>query len=563
MDPQTISFYEVQAASVAARYEAVGSPVERYFSMAFPPGARVLDVGCGSGRDAARLLDCGFDAFGIEPSAGLRSAAVAAHPGLVGRIAQGALPDTGEAFGGDFDGVLCSAVLMHVPDTELLDAALALRKLLKPNGRLLLSLPASRGEVLVADRDNNGRLFSPYTAEAITLLFERLGFQSIGRWQTGDHLGRAATSWYTLLLELRHVGAQRPIDQIETILNRDRKEATYKLALFRALATMAMQEARSAVWFANGDVGIPMQRIAELWLLYYWPIFASVRFIPQSKAEAAGGKPVKFRAGLSKLIEQFESQGVHGGLTAWHLAQQSGRLDPQLVAQLKEVLRSIAETIRDGPVTYSGGALASGPVFRYDRRLRLVLMPAELWREFSLLGHWIGDAVIVRWAALTQQFSHRQGISSGDVLPLLLAAPESSRATAVAREVFQEQGVSACTWSGKRLRADFVVDHAIPFSLWGNNDLWNLVPADPKVNLSKSDKLPASELLRMRRPAILQTWEMLRECVPATFDRHAAHLLGGDLLCAEGWQATLFARYREAIELTALQRGVQRWTIVD
>lgn len=560
MDPQTIAFYESQAQQISARYEAVSSPVESYFAMAFPPGARVLDVGCGSGRDAARLLDCGYDAYGIEPSIGLRKAALTAHPSLAGRIGPGTLPEIGESFGGDFDGVLCSAVLMHVPDTELLDAALALRQLLKPHGRLLLSLPASRGEALVADRDSTGRLFSPYTAEAIALLFERLGFQSIGRWQTSDHLGRADTSWYTLLLELRHVGVQRPIDQIEAVLNRDRKEATYKLALFRALATMAMQEARSAVWLANGDVGIPIQRVAELWLLYYWPIFASARFIPQSKAEAAGGKPVKFREGLNKLIVQFENQGSHGGLTAWHLAQQSGRLDAQLVALLKGVLRSIAETIRDGPVTYSGGALESGPVFRYDRITRLVLMPSDLWREFSLLGHWIGDAVIVRWAALTQQFSHRQGITAGDVLPMLLAAPEAVRATAIAREVFTKEGVSACTWSGKRLRSDFVVDHAIPFSLWGNNDLWNLVPADPKVNISKSDKLPASELLHLRRPAILQSWELLRERLPVTFDRQAGHLLGGDLPCTKGWQAIMFSRYREAIELTALQRGVQRWT---
>jgi SAM-dependent methyltransferase len=248
MDPQTIKFYESQAQSVASRYEAADSPVEAYFSIAFPPGSRVVYVGCGSGRDAARLLGHGYDAFGIEPSSGLRAAALASHPELSGRIVNGALPELGEAFGGGFDGVLCSAVLMHVPDAELLDAALSLRKLLKPRGRLMLSLPASRGETMVEDRDANGRLFSPYTAEAIALLFERLGFQSIGRWLTSDHLGRSGTTWYTLLLELRHAGLQRPIDQIEAILNRYRKEATYKLALFRAMAAVATQEARSAVW---------------------------------------------------------------------------------------------------------------------------------------------------------------------------------------------------------------------------------------------------------------------------------------------------------------------------
>jgi ubiquinone/menaquinone biosynthesis C-methylase UbiE len=53
MDTQTATFYQTQAADIAARYEAVNSPVERYFVAAFPNGGRVLDVGCGSGRDDA------------------------------------------------------------------------------------------------------------------------------------------------------------------------------------------------------------------------------------------------------------------------------------------------------------------------------------------------------------------------------------------------------------------------------------------------------------------------------------------------------------------------------
>ena len=237
----------------------------------------------------------------------------------------------------------------------------------------------------------------------------------------------------------------------KTILNRDRKEATYKLALFRALAEVATQEARTAVWCTNGGVGVPIRRIAELWLQYYWPLLASNKTIPQSKAEAAGGKPMKFRSSLEALIEQFAGQGIHGGLTSWHLALLSHKLEPRLASQLQVVLRSISETIRDGPVAYSGGALETGPVFRFDGKTKLIVMSAELWRELSLLGHWIGDAVFVRWAALTQKFAHRQGLSAGDVLPLLLARPEALRATALARQVFQAAGVSRCTWSDKGL----------------------------------------------------------------------------------------------------------------
>lgn len=562
MDLRTFNFYDNRAYDIAARYESVASPVEQYFSMAFPARTRVLDIGCGSGRDLARLVARDYDAFGIEPSVSLRGAAVSHHPELSDRIAPGSLPDQLNAFAGSFDGVLCSAVLMHVPNTELLDAALGIRAALKPFGRLLLSLPASRPDTQ-GKRDSNGRLFEPYTAEEISLLFERIGFQLLHRWDTDDSLGRGGVRWSTLLFTLREAVTQRPIDQIETILNRDRKEATYKLALIRALTEIATKESRAAVWYANGEVGIPIRRVAELWLLYYWPLFASEKFIPQSKAEGAnglGGRSIKFRPALTTLIREFEDQGIHGGISAWQLAWLSQRLEPGLAAQLKIVLQAIAETIRDGPVNHSGGALETGPVFQYNKQTKLILMPADLWRELSLLGHWIGDSVIVRWAGLTQKFAHRQGITAGDVLPLLLARPESSRVTAVARKAYQDAHVTHCTWSHNGLKTVFAVDHIIAFSLWGNNDLWNLVPVDPKVNLSKSDKLPAKLLLQERQAQLFDSWEILRSGSTTIFDRQAQHLLGEPLAASGNWKSTLFSRMKEAVELTAVQRGVERWT---
>lgn len=560
MDPKTLAYYTENATEIARRYESVDSPVERYFALAFTPAARVLDVGCGSGRDAARLLGSGYDAYGIEPVEALRHAAMAAHPELVGRIGEGGLPRTGNAFGGKFDGIVCSAVLMHVPDTELLDSAFAIRQLLKPGGRLLLSIPASRGDLLSSDRDTNGRLFSPYSADEISLLLERLGFGPISRWDSEDVLGRSGTSWTTLLLERRSGARQRPIDQIESIINRDRKEATYKLALIRALAEIAVQEARSAVWSGAGTVGVPIHRIAERWLLYYWPLLAHPEKIPQSRAEAAGGKPIKFRNALSTLMEPFAAQGEYSGLTAWHLARTSDQLDTTSRARLQAALRSIVETIRSGPVTFSGSGLGVGPVFGYDMKSKLVLMPTELWREFSLLGHWIADAVVVRWAALTQQIAYRQDIHAGDVLPLLLARPEATRSVQLARTAYLEAGVSSCTWSKRPLRGTFAVDHAIPFALWGNNDLWNLVPADPQVNLSKSDKLPATEQLKESRQRIVAAWNVLRDRLPEAFDRQAQALAGESLPKTGAWSEKLFSRFREAVEFTALQRGVERWS---
>ena len=187
-------------------------------------------------------------------------------------------------------------------------------------------------------------------------------------------------------------------------------------------------------------------------------------------------------------------------------------------------------------------------------------MSAELWRELSLLGHWIGDAVIVRWAALTERIADRQGLRSGDVLPLLLARPEPDRVTALARAVYIEAKVDRCVWS-KRSLVDrtFAVDHVIPFALWGNNDLWNLMPAHPAVNGQKSDKLPHGDLLAERRQEVLENWGLLRQAMPEAFDHQSTNLLGSRPAATGQWADRLFDRMREAVEVTALQRGIERW----
>jgi len=78
-------------------------------------------------------------------------------------------------------------------------------------------------------------------------------------------------------------------------------------------------------------------------------------------------------------------------------------------------------------------------------------------------------------------------------------------------------------------------------------------------SLEKSDKLPASTLLLDCRGPILHSRSLLRDTMPYAFDGQAQHLLGVKPTRGEGWRGELFARLREAVEVTALQRGVERW----
>jgi SAM-dependent methyltransferase len=240
MDRQTLEFYDRTAAETAAKYRAVDqSAWRRQFQDAFSPGGRVLYVGAGSGRDLALLLSLGFDAYGLEPAAGMRAEAVRAFPQVEGRIFPLGLPLPEDAdVGAPFDAVVCSAVLMHVPEAEQFNAVFSLKRVLREKGKLWMSVPGARPGLDAANRDETGRLFKPLHPEYLVLLFERLGFQLLRRWEESDRLGRPGIRWNSFLFELDHARG-RPLDRIEGVLNRDRKTATYKLALFPSEASSA------------------------------------------------------------------------------------------------------------------------------------------------------------------------------------------------------------------------------------------------------------------------------------------------------------------------------------
>ncbi len=95
----------------------------------------------------------------------------------------------------------------------------------------------------------------------------------------------------------------------------------------------------------------------------------------------------------------------------------------------------------------------------------------------------------------------------------------------------------------------------MPFCLWHNNDLWNLLPADPHVNRNKGDSLPTHALLKRRREAIMFYWDVLRRANPVRFENEVNRLSGTktpDL-------SQSFNVVVESVEVTALQRGCLRW----
>ncbi len=556
MDRQTSIYYSRHAARLAREYSQVGTDYLEQIAGAFQNCVSVLDVGCGTGRDCLHLFRAGKDVVGVDASAEMLAEARSVFQ-LKGvdpseRLIEASLPKLTPINDSAFDGVLCVGVLMHLPEEEMFDAVYGLKRVLRHGGVLLLSIPEARSGIdPESHRDASGRLFTDLSTDKLQLLFERVGFRIEKSSSTPDSLGREGMFWRTMLFRRLDNAIDRPLHLVEGILNRDQKVATYKLALFRALSEIAQTQTHLARFREDHKVSIPNDAIAAKWLFYYWPIFDSENLIAQGTGSA--GTDVAIRSKLKPLITHYAKRG---GLPAFYVEWRSGRMNPEVKRLVSQALGKIKGTIWTMPVRHAGGGHYE--VFQYDRAERSIVMDASLWRELCLTGNWIQDATVLRWAELTEKIN-RGTIKASTVIDCLLTVPDEQRNVTDARRFYAEWDGRLCVWTGRDLTKSFQVDHAIPFSLWRNNDLWNLLPASGRANLQKSDSLPTYALLQRQRDSIIHCWRGLDEAFGDRFRNEAQILLGREPLAESRWEVQLFNRFVEAFETTAMQRGSNRW----
>ncbi|MFO7730648.1 MAG: HNH endonuclease domain-containing protein, partial [Spirochaetia bacterium] len=389
----------------------------------------------------------------------------------------------------------------------------------------------------------------------IRILFERLGFDTESRYYSADRLRRTGISWVSIVFRYRGGGVSESVDKIEAIIVQDRKWATYKLPLLRALCDTAQKEPNTAFWDINGQVHVPIESVARRWIEYYWPIVESRHFIPQMRGEKSkGSRFIAFRKNLQQLTDEYRELG---GIEEFVFQRDEGRLKDRSSVLLKQTTEKVKDAIRQ-PIFYTGGGASADKPFTYSSSYETVVLAAELWRELILLGHIIADTLILRWAELTADISKGE-VPISQMVELLLQNIEPGRNVADARQVYRHASHLECVWTGKTLTQSFDVDHAIPFSLRHDNSLWNLFPADPKQNNAKRDKLPESDLVLHRKDAILSYWELLKAEIPGRFSSDYIRITGEERLPESSWHTHLFSVFMEVLETTAATRGTPRW----
>jgi ubiquinone/menaquinone biosynthesis C-methylase UbiE len=163
------------------------------------PGARVIDLGCGSGTFTALLTRAGYDCVGLDISAKLLEVGRRKHPRIAfvaGDIEH--LPFPAESF----DGALLSGVLHHFPDP--LPCAAETFRVLRPHGRFLAFDPNRMNPFMWLYRDRASPFYSsvgvtenerPVLAREVRTVFARAGF--------------GVTSHYLAGLAYRYVASRR------------------------------------------------------------------------------------------------------------------------------------------------------------------------------------------------------------------------------------------------------------------------------------------------------------------------------------------------------------------
>ena len=158
----------------------------------------------------------------------------------------------------------------------------------------------------------------------------------------------------------------------------------------------------------------------------------------------------------------------------------------------------------------------------------------------------------------------RGSITVAEALGMLVEDLEPPRDVYDARCAYDALTGLTCVWSDRAIREKrFNVDHAIPFSLWRCNDLWNLLPADPVINNRKRDMLPSLPIIERASERIIHCGRPTENCHQRRFRREMGRFLGRQTP-GRNWEAPALARLKEAVEVTAVQLHIgpeRRFTV--
>jgi len=505
----SIPHYEQHAERLVSQYESLSfQDVHAGLLDLLPaPGGTVLDVGAGSGRDAAWFAANGYDVVAVEPSDAMLTHARKLHPSSRIHWLSDSLPDLANVrrLGLSFDLILLSAIWMHIPPAARQRSLRKLATLLAPKGRIAISLR-------LGPPDTERAMYEVSLPE-LTSLAQQFGLRVVRTSDSHDQLGRSEVSWTNVVLGLPDDGLGA-LPLLRHLILVDEKSSTYKIALLRVLARIADTAAGLARYEADSVV-VPLGLVSLFWMRMYKPLIENA--LPQMPVS-------RFGIGPGFVTDSFLALRP---ITAIELRVGS-MFSGQTAKHLHRSLSEISQVIRNMPATFLRWPSSDNPIFEVTRR-RMISTPAqlqidesflwslgdfriplEIWQALTHYNVWIEPVLVSEWVRLIESYSNDERPNVRTLAHSLLVWVDPARDTSFARAAVDRIRAAGkpvyCVWSGARLRDEYDVDHCFPFAAWPCGDAWNLMPAARQINIQKSNRLITQAALERASATISDWW---------------------------------------------------------
>ena len=306
--------------------------------------------------------------------------------------------------------------------------------------------------------------------------------------------------------------------KINKIIERDKLSSSYKLALLKS-TIFTIQKYEHHLILGEVKIKIPFFFVIEQWFFDYLPfIINNIR--QQHSRDLILNKP------LEKLYNEFLDTFKFKDNT-WqekyaeiYKSYFNNRLSKEQKKLIHKLFTKIKETIKNNPMKYIGDEhyeifsldnSKSKKINNFSRNnfkdYGYFYIAKDVYNIFKYMGdNLFGiNTIIYRWSQMTIKLNNY--LSSNKVNLLITHnITDIIRDTSQIRKFFKNKDVF-CVWSGKKLK-DYDVDHLIPFSIYYNNDLWNLLPSNSKINSNKSDKIPTPQLIEDSKERIIKYWKL-------------------------------------------------------
>lgn len=193
-DQSTVEAYNKIAGEFHSRNNApLYEELYALFASHIKSGDHILDIGCGTGRDAEELVKLGLEYTGIDASEGMLAIArgrVKAGRFILGNFYKLNFPDN------TFDGFWAAASFLHAPKTDMPILLQEAKRVTKSNGIGFISLKQKtlmdEGYIKETKAGGIERYFAFYTKEEFKNILEKYAFEILS---TRIKIEKDGTNW--------------------------------------------------------------------------------------------------------------------------------------------------------------------------------------------------------------------------------------------------------------------------------------------------------------------------------------------------------------------------------